>query len=186
MSDMETAVAPLMGPMILQSAATVLHPDPQARLAAWATKTAMVAEFMGPREARPLYYSPEERQQIMNVGAPPADNWVWLAHRAHGTYCDVLFERFAFVSPTEDTIVPACLATIAVGAVVFQVFSYRRALAETDYVRFRNGPWETTLLRIWPEEHATLFWPPAATLSVGVWPIFQDRVVALADRPRAR
>jgi hypothetical protein len=122
----------------------------------------------------------------MSIGTPPDDTWIWLAHRDHGTYCDVLFEHFGFLSHVDGTVVPACLATIAIGAVVFQVFSYRRHLAETDYVRFRNGPWDATLLRVWPEEHATLFWPPSATLSVAIWPIFQDRAVALADKPRAR
>jgi len=50
MSDIETVVTPVLGPMILHSAATALDRNSQARLAAWATKTAMVAEFMRPAE----------------------------------------------------------------------------------------------------------------------------------------
>src|SRR5712692_4858323 len=78
MSDLETAVRPLVGAMITDQPVPLSITD-QVAISAWAVKTAMVFECM--KEDRQWFYSQEDRDHLRADLSLPENTGVWLGRQ---------------------------------------------------------------------------------------------------------
>ena len=79
MSAMEQDVAPILGPMMLHGGQATLPPRFQAKLAAWAVKTAMVANYLPPTHE----LIPDVQYDDFYVSKKPLPGHLaWVAYRA--------------------------------------------------------------------------------------------------------
>lgn len=181
MSQLEFAVGPILTPMIRSGFPVNLTADAQSLIAAWATKTAMMCEYLGSPE-HPRYFTADERRWLMEKHRPPDDVYVWICHcrPPHAVQGSNLHLAPTGAIGGDAT---AYLATHAIGQFAFQVFAYRRLVAETNYVRIRKGPWEKCLFPIWPKNDESLEWPPPLTLVERRWQLFCERFVGFAAPP---
>jgi hypothetical protein len=155
MSDLEGQVSTFLSPMIMSGIATVLDAGRQTQLATWATKTAMVFEYVNPVTGL-LYYDANERQQVMCTLKPPDGVTVWI-----GRYVGPIVgcQHLAHVlSTARDGIehVQGHLETFAMGQMVIQVLASRAVT-----VRSWQGPWNHVLFPMWPLPGYGVVWPPA-------------------------
>lgn len=173
MSNLETAVAPIITPMIRSSFPISLTAESQLLLATWITKTAMMCEYLGPV----CYFTGDERRSLMQDKRPPDDVYIWIGHSQapHAIQGSNLH-----LAPPQMTAPAAYLVTHAIGEFAFQLLAYRPILANTAYVAIRSGSWEQSLFHIWPEQDKVLEWPPFLTLTRRRWELFTERFVGFA------
>ena len=154
--------------MILGVESQALGVPSQVMVARWAMKLAMVGEYVQPRHSR--YFVQAERAAFKNGGMPFGAT-VWIGkysganngvhHSASGLFTDPATRR-----------INGHMSTFAIGQLLVQVFVERSA---PDHpIAVRPGPWEETLLEIWPPliEHCTamggaIVWPPPRSLDDG-------------------
>jgi hypothetical protein len=185
MSALESDIVPILSPMICSGAPIRLTRKARTLIAAWATKTAMVCEYLGSSPEHPIYFTPAERRWVMEKRRPPQDVHIWIGHcdAPHAIQGSNLHLKATAVDNSDGY---AYLCTHAIGHFAFQIFSYRAILAKTDYVRVRKGPWEESLFRIWPQNNKPVVWPPPLTLRGNRWDLFCERIVGFADPPPRR
>jgi hypothetical protein len=162
MSDLETAVKPILTPLVLDQQ-TILGKDRQRVLATWIAMKAMVAEHSDPQR---IVSTSEERAFLMKNRSPP-DTWkIWIARQTGKSWYMRYMRNSVTVASFGDDgkpVVPLTgplakntqLVTIGMGYVVFHIFSSTHAdmLARVDY---RN---KVLLFRIHPFDSG-FFWPP--------------------------
>jgi hypothetical protein len=184
MSVTENDVSALLGPMMLQGWTTGLPPRFQAKLAAWAVKTALVADYLHAghgvvpeAEYDSFYRSKDPRDPRRRL--PLGGQMVWIAHRA--TFVDgtgrtlvgqIIKERMTQVTLPDGADLARANTnfdmwtsqgmggyyfTIACGHVVCQVFGHN---FPTKMVINVDGGGPNEIIRqIWPvSTHLT--WPP--------------------------
>jgi len=132
----------------------------QSTLARWAVKTAMVLEAIDSN--RPWFYSEAERQLMRAAISLPQRTSVWVAKCVNqpNIYCAAIDHRTA---PGDDRVY-AFVTTMAFGSLALQVVSIKTPAAIPENVAVTydvsEGPWEHTLVQVWPTSQNSRAWPP--------------------------
>ena len=160
MSKLEQETKPIVE-SILSEKLRALDVSSQAVIAVWATKTAMVLEALYPD--RNFFYSAIERQYFRSLSAIPEHTTKWIAKCVN---------QPNFYSVAEDlrtapgvNAAKAYVTTMAFGSLAFQVVSIKThaALSTATQITYdsREGPWDKTLLQVWPIITYSQHWPPS-------------------------
>lgn len=163
LSTLEEELKPTLV-VLVQGHSIELTPWKQRRLATWATKTAMTAEFLKPKHAGIKF---EERERLRLHREPSANFDVFVGHY-HGRLFNTSMAhhsghfRYSEPVPNERTGPANSQATIILlGALFIQVTS-----TELENARFNLKDEKISKLRrIWPPSDNILVWPPVRTLS---------------------
>ena len=130
-------------------------------ISVWAIKTAMVLEALYPE--RVYFYSEDERQNIRAISAIPKRTSIWIASyvnqpNIYSTGKDL------WTAPGGNE-AKAYVTTMAFGSLAIQVASIRVLANLPQEVQItydsREGPWDKTLLQVWPINQHSLQWPPS-------------------------
>jgi hypothetical protein len=163
MSNIEAGASPVLSPMIVSAAPTVLDIDRQIRLALWATKMAMVFEYATPVGV-PRYYDADERRHLKDTLLPPDETRIWVArYDGQEIMCLHLAQSLRRLSASIGR-----GSTFCVGQLVMQVLSYRSNEIpgrEIYSLPAKRGSWDDSLIRIWPPSNLGVTWPPSTALS---------------------
>jgi hypothetical protein len=153
MSDLETAVKPIVTPLILDQQ-TILGKERLQTLASWIATKVMVAEYSDPPR---VVSTAEDRKFLMETGEPPATWKIWIG-RQDGRSWYMKYRRHSatLVSSADDgsPVIPLTgtfakntqLATFGMGYLIIHVLSSSNpdVLAKIDY------PSNVALFRIHP------------------------------------
>jgi len=168
MSDIESYVSPIIGPMILDQGPVTLGVPSQVMMARWAIKIAMVTEYIRPARAR--YFSQQERSEFMNGGMPSGAT-VWIGR--YGEENPGVQNSAAGLFTRPDRRIDGYVMTFAVGKLAVQIFVERSTPGHP--VSVHPGPWNELLLEIWPPllecsvTGAAVVWPPSLTADAGLF-----------------
>jgi hypothetical protein len=175
MSRLESEAKPVVE-SILDGTANEIDPSAQSTLATWAVKTAMVLGALDPN--RPWFYSEDERHRMRTTRLVPQRTSVWLAKcvNQRDIYTAAKDHRR---NPGDDSI-RAFSVTMAFGSLAFQVVTLKAPAAIPPNVAVTydvsDGPWDETLVQVWPRSESPKIWPPTYGLD-------SDRgLEALTDR----
>ncbi len=163
LSDLEDELKPQIKALVLGET-VALTPWDQRRLATWAAKTSMTAEFIHPETAAVTF---DEREYLRLHREPPRAFNVWAGHYEGSRYTTDLHHhsvRMSVRTPTPpETLVPRNTQTtiIGLGKLFLQISSSSLAGLEFNLQDERSS----NLRRIWPPVAADLPWPPATSLS---------------------
>jgi hypothetical protein len=189
LSRLENLVQPILGPMAVQAKPTTLDLDAQRLLAIWAVKTVYLLELAGrqqyPGKRQIEGYKPSisevgwllaelERRPVKLV-APPPRTMVWLACwdcmtsrvARQGSMIHYTPSSAALRTPSGGKVVGQ-FATLAIGHVVFQVFTVDYVEAEAQQAEVWNTDPPKTIAHaiplIWPHRlrAGDVSWPPDA------------------------
>lgn len=137
----------------------------QHRLATWAAKTAMTAEFSDPSS---VAVSQEHRRLMMDKLEPPLGWWIWMA-RCSGNRWQTAYHHHSFalgvskgppINPLVSKVANTQSSTIGVGQLLFH------AVSTSTEIRFDGGSESLMGLRcIWPITDAVVDWPFSMILS---------------------
>ena len=163
MKDLEEGARPHLVPMFTGETARVT-PEAQKALAAWAAKTATVAEHISPRSDG---ISQSERTWIYEKLIPPRGWMVWIAGYAGGNWANLTIfqDRGTLLVPTVS---PPRIGrdyvhatTWGMGHVLFLVVGCASPRAQRQFGHLEGRG----LFRIWPRRVArSILWPPADLL----------------------
>jgi hypothetical protein len=165
MSDLEGAVKPLLAAM-MQDFLITLDRESQRFLAAWCAKTAMVLESVS-RDG-PWFYRPSERKHLRTVLALPDITAVWLGrYQRSDLSLSEARNLYRGAIPEDDSRRgEGYVTTFTIGRVVPQIATLR----VTNYkvgtrltLEVKPGPWNESLVQIWPADRAAVTWPPSAS-----------------------
>ncbi|MBN1910641.1 MAG: hypothetical protein JW818_12925 [Pirellulales bacterium] len=132
----------------------------QLTLASWSVKTAMVLEALDPR--RSWFYSDDERHSMRNLQALPPRTSVWIATCVSqpNLYSSA---KDHWSTPAKDGC-HAYVTTMAFGSIAFQVVSIKTSAVIPANVQVTydvaEGPWDETLVQVWPIAQESIAWPP--------------------------
>jgi hypothetical protein len=160
MSRLENDAKPILE-SILDDKLDVLNVPAQCTLALWAVKTAMVLETIDANQT--WFYSENERRLMRVLQVIPQRTSVWIAKCSHQP--NVHSEARHLQPASDEAGAHALAVTMAFGPAAFQVVTVRPpaevpADATVTY-DVSDGPWDQTLVQIWPTSHKTQVWPPA-------------------------
>jgi hypothetical protein len=189
LSRLENVVQPILGPMAVQAKPTVLDLDAQRLLAVWAVKTVYLMELASRRQypgARKVEgYEPstaeigwllaELEQRPVKLVKPPPRTMVWLAcwdcmtleTANRGSMIHYAPSNASLPTP-EGGKVDGQFATLAIGYVVFQVFTVDYIKAEIQQAVLWNTDPPKSIAHavplIWPHRlrAGEIAWPSAA------------------------
>jgi hypothetical protein len=142
-------------------------PATQARLSRWSMKTAMVFDSIN----RKQFYSAAERQQLRTSNVLPENTKIWLGRYGQSNLLcgegrhlheNKLQERNPFGEGYVTTFIARRL--------VVQVLTVRRKpefRSATAILHPKRGPWQVSLVEVWPITDATVHWPPTTSFSDG-------------------
>ena len=161
MSDLETTVKPIITPVIRGHNGVHLNLRAQLRIATWALKTAMVAEFLQKSPTR--YITQTERRSLMVDGRPSHTGvHVWL-----GRYADKSPGVHGLVATMVHVpgVPSAHISMFAFGQLALQVLVERSPGWQQRAFAARPGQWGRMLSQIWPpppiiDSRVPLVWPP--------------------------
>jgi hypothetical protein len=186
MSRLETAVAPIVTPLI-QGHDRVLTVAERTTVAAWVLKTAMVAEYLNKPHER--YFTQPERTAFMTRVAAPRDGSVAIWFGRYSGINAGVQSLFGFTRATDGAPF-AHLSTFALGELVVQILVERATVGGRPREAARPGPWRDSLLDIWPPifwlHHRPLpKWPPPKPLdALGFQRLFDRFLAPGAQRDR--
>jgi len=159
MSRLETVAKPLFE-SILDQQPVAIDPSAQLILARWAAKTAMVLDTIDSN--RTWFYDETERLLMCETQIIPQRTSVWIAKCVdHPNIYSAAKDLWA--SPNNAD-VHAFATTMGFGSLALQVVSIRvpakipANVAVTYDVT--GGPWDQTLVQVWPASQNALSWPP--------------------------
>jgi hypothetical protein len=164
MSKLEESIRPVLSAMI-HDLSPYLDLAEQARISGWAVKTAMVLEGTKPQKAARCYSFSDCEALRLKSSIPPHTR-VWIGRFSesgllgHGA-------QYVIEVGERPVVSHGCVATIIVGHVILQILS---AYSPSEYsrqdleVRCRLGPWNDSLISIWPAR-GTILWPPSLSLT---------------------
>ncbi len=155
MSDLEGGVARFLTPMIVSGEPTVLDFERQLRIAQWATKTAMVFEYVNPGGSP--YYTDEQRRALKDDVIPPEGVIRAWVGRYVGEPIGCQHLSLTLGAPSAF----AHSSTFCVGEFVVQILAHslRELRIRNNQVRLAIGPWSASLIEIWPPSDAEVLWP---------------------------
>lgn len=181
LSQLENVVAPILKPMMLTHAKTVLDPVQQAALATWAVKTVWLYEmavrqrwWLHKRLVEGYLASEVEMAWLWRERRPPPRARVWLGCWDCEQSTAVQYEPSGAPLPTDDDHpVEGHLTTFALGYVAFQVFTVDFIAADEHNADPWNGKFpskfDDALFRIWPDPLRDIVWP-GRTFGRADWP----------------
>ena len=159
MSRLENEAKPVLE-SILDDKLKALDASDQSTLARWAVKTAMVLETIVPN--RPWFYSKNERRLMCAAQTPPQRTSVWIAKCIN--YPNVYSAGRDLRTMPGDDGVHALATTMAFGSLALQVVSIKTpAEIPANFAMtydVSDGPWNQTLIQVWPASQNSLVWPP--------------------------
>ena len=132
----------------------------QLTLARWAVKTAMVLESID--SERSWFYSDDERQLMPVLQSLPPRTSVWIAKCINqpNIYSAAKDLR---TTPSNDGF-HAYATTMAFGSIAFQIVSIKTPAAIPENVTVTydvtEGPWDQTIVQVWPTTQKSIAWPP--------------------------
>jgi len=159
MHGLEEAVRPTLTPMIRGEGGGRLDGPGRTTVAAWATKTAMVAEYLT-RDRAP-YFTAEQRRELMVQRIPPRGVRVWMA-RYGGEWVGHARGQILKRHVSNEAAGDAYCSTFSIGALAFQLLVCHDPSA---LFRQHSGPWKETLLDLYPIGATEFSWPPSIALS---------------------
>jgi hypothetical protein len=171
--SLEKSMARLLAPMAVQCQPVIVDAAAQRLVAFWATKTVLLLELAlrqmlpGLRPVEGYVPSQAELAWMRQHNKPHWRTMVWLGCYDCEKFKRVVYEpSAATLRGADGAIVPAHMATFALGYLAFQVFSVDFLAAEQQ----RAEVWNTKvpkslashLVRIWPEPlvRPDVSWPP--------------------------
>lgn len=166
MSDLETHAKRIIGPL-LNDFALPLKRAEQWLISMWGIKTAMVFECTSPRKQ--WFYSDVERQTVSESYTPPTDTIIWLG-RYVGSESLSGEGRSLFRAETKGGVTSGDghVTTLVIRHLVIHLVTFRPApqfKAAQKIVHVKSGPWNQSLIQIWPLQNAVVRWPPRLSFS---------------------
>ena len=173
MSELEKAVQPFLGPMLLNEHAAELATDQQRDLARWAIVKILLLELsmrqQHSRRRTNLGYSPSpaELAWLATHSDPPPRSRVWLgAFDAGGQVATSTQAMLLTAGGGPHGPLPSHVTTMTLGYVLIQVFSIDYVIADAQKLPAFDAspppPIDQALVRIWPTAHQVVRWPPPA------------------------
>jgi len=159
MSSLESEIRPYLGTMLHGVALTLAKPQQEA-ISRWLLKTAMVLEGAS-LHGRSHFYRQADRDELRLDSTIPRGSLAWLGQFA-GTGPHISGEDIRFTIGKDTRVADGCVTTFVVGKVVGQILTVRFAPDNREPIRIhsRNGPWNRSLIQIWPTR-LSVQWPPA-------------------------
>ena len=159
MSRLENEAKPVMK-SILDDKLKDIDISAQSTLARWALKTAMVLESID--SDRTWFYSEDERQLMGAVQSLPPRTSVWIAKCINQP--NIYSAAKDLRTAPNNGGVRAYATTMAFGSLAFQIVSIKTSVAIPENVtltyEITGGPWDQTLLQVWPAMQKSMEWPP--------------------------
>ena len=159
MSRLESEAKPVLG-VILDDKLKDIDPSAQSILARWAVKTSMVLESIDSN--RTWFYSEAERQTMRSAQSLPPRTSVWIAKCINQP--NIYNAAKDLRTTTGKNEAHAYATTMAFGALALQIVSIKTTVAIPENIPLTydvsNGPWDQTLVQIWPPSQKSLAWPP--------------------------
>jgi hypothetical protein len=173
MSEMEQAVQPFLGPMLLNEHGVELDAHQQMNLARWAIIKILLLELsmrqQHSRRRTNLGYSPSsaELAWLATNSDPPPRSRVWLgAFDAGGQVATSTQAMLLTADGGPHGRLPSHVTTMTLGYVLMQVFSIDYVIADAQRLPALDAslpsPIDQALVRIWPTAHQVVRWPPPA------------------------
>jgi len=158
MSRIESKTKPVIE-SILDDKLSVINSSSQSMLACWAVKTSMVLECLNPN--RTWFYTDDERQLMCVTQTFPPRTSVWIAKCVEQP--NIYSAAKDLRTSIDDAGVHAYATTMAFGSLAFQVVSIKTpgTIPENVSITYdvTEGPWDKTLLQVWPIIQEPLKWP---------------------------
>lgn len=146
----------------------VLDGSSQAVISVWAIKTAMALESLYPE--REFFYSEYERQNMRRLSAIPERTTIWIAKCVNQP--NIYSAAKDLRTTPGDNEVKAYLTTMAFGSLALQILSLKTPIGFPKGTSItydtQEGPWNQTLLQVWPLSQYSQQWPPTYGLD-GNW-----------------
>jgi hypothetical protein len=154
MSTLEGEVRPYLGAMLHGVVLTLTAPQ-QEMISRWLLKIAMVLEGAKLR-GRSRFYQQTDREGLRLNSTLPLGTIVWIGQFA-GTGFHVSGEDVWFTIGKNTRAADGCVTTFVIGKVVGQLITVRST--QPLRIRGRGGPWNQSLIKIWPAR-LSVQWPP--------------------------
>jgi len=159
MSRLENEAKPALE-SILDDKLKDIDPSAQSILARWAVKTAMVLECIDSN--RTWFYSKDERQTMRSAQSLPPRTSVWIAKFINQPNIYSAAKDLRTTAGNNEA--HAYATTMVFGSLALQIVSIKTTLVIPENVPLnydvRDGPWDQTLVQIWPPSQKSLAWPP--------------------------
>ena len=166
MSKIESEMKPIVN-SIHDEHFRVLDVPSQAVISVWAIKTAMALESLYPE--REYFYSEYDRQYLRRISAIPERTTIWIAKCVNQP--NIYSTAKDLHTAQGGNEVKAYLTTMAFGSLALQILSLKTPVEfpkETSITYdTQDGPWNQTLLQVWPLSQYTQQWPPTYGLDGG-------------------
>jgi hypothetical protein len=168
MSVLESQNIPLIG-CLMQDISAPLDASQQGLLAAWSLKTAIVLDSVGTRN-REFFYYKSECENLRLRSTIPGPTRVWVG-RCSASSLALLGTDVWIDLPQASKVAKGTVATIVVGHLAVQVLvihvlpEYKSSDKTILAVAPKPGPWDASLLAIWPVEAQRVMWPPPVSFT---------------------
>jgi hypothetical protein len=158
MSRLENEAKPVLE-SILDDKLKTIDASAQLTIARWAVKTAMVLETVDSN--RPWFYLENERLLMHAAQAIPQRTSVWIAKCI--VHPNIYSAAKDHRTSLGDDGVHAFATTLAFGSLALQVVSIKTPAEIPANVAVKydvsDGPWDQTLIQVWPPSQNPLVWP---------------------------
>jgi len=172
MNDLEKAVRHYMGPM-LHGVSINLAREQQELITAWIVKTAMVLEATEPK--RPPFYTQDERDAMRLRSAVPVRSLVWLGRFAGSQLLADAIDIKLNVDGVPK-VADGYIATFIMGQFLAQILTAHYPFHYNNKpmrIHLLDGPWDRTLVDIWPTR-ISADWPPSLAFSKSGFPFYSS------------
>jgi hypothetical protein len=182
MHKLECTNIPVMGPLIDDGSRFLDMPQLWS-IAVWSLKTAMVMDSTTASVA-PLFYTQEERDNLMESSTIPFRTLVWLGRFLGRSDIGASMSSIKATLDSDPTAprIPARITTFLLNCLVIQVMTAHPTaehIHRTIRIRPAEGPWDDLVIPCWPTVGHNLYWPPALAFNFGHtligWQRFADR-----------
>jgi hypothetical protein len=159
MSKLENEAKPVLE-SILDDKLKDIDVSAQLTVARWGVKTAMVLDVI--ESNRRWFYSDDERKMMRVALSVPRRTSVWIAKCVNQP--NIYSAAKDLRTSPGDNEVHAFTTTMAFGSLALQVVSIKTPVAIPENVTVtydvREGPWDQTLVQMWPTNQNSKTWPP--------------------------
>lgn len=158
MSRLENETKPIIE-SILDEKLTAIDVSAQLTIARWAAKTAMVLETIDSN--RPCFYAEIERLLMRETQTIPQRTSVWIAKCID--HPNIYSAAKELRTASGDDGVHAFITTMGFGSLALQVLGMKTPAKIPESVAITydvsDGPWDQTLVQVWPPSQNPLVWP---------------------------
>jgi hypothetical protein len=161
-TKLEVPNIPVIGSM-LQDISMTLDRDQQKHLAEWCMKMAFINDWSRTDGRRKKFYTRDETLAFGKDLTIPEGTRIWIGHLTT-SHLSRDGHDFELLRGQDGVVVgTSSVTTLAVGHLVAQIVT-NHILPEFTHlnpgVDPKPGPWDTTLIQIWPIEKEWVSWPP--------------------------